>query len=253
MRVLNIEHRVLGRLALGQIEIEVEVAVVLAEQEEKPRDVNADLGHQLAERDVGRLSGRHFDPLAGARERDELVDDGADRSRVVAERSDRSDNVLVLGNVVGAEHIDDQIEAALQLVDMIGDIGGAIDRLAIGPGTDQNAVLGQSKRLAAKPHRALVFGDQPALAQTFDHRINLAVANEIELVGEDVETDSQFSAGFVDVREDRFLGRGAEDLEVGIVLELVAVNGDELARDVRMYSPWYPSCGKAASIPSSCK
>ena len=79
MRVLDVKDRVLRRLPLGQVEIEVEMAVVLAKQEKKPHHVGTDLVDQLIERDVGRLARRHLDLLAGARERHELVDDRANR------------------------------------------------------------------------------------------------------------------------------------------------------------------------------
>ncbi len=191
------------------------MAVVLAKQKEEPRNVGAHFGHQLVEGDVSRLAGGHLDLFAGARERHELVDDRVDRRGVVAERLDRRDHVLVLGDMVGAEHVDNQIEAAPELVDMVGDIGRAIDRLVRRARTDQHAILGQSERLALEPDRTVVFGDQAALAQSRDRGVDLAVADEVELVSEHVEPDLQVGAGLMDFREDRLLRGGAENLEVG--------------------------------------
>ena len=52
--VLDVEDGILGRLLLGELEVEVEVAVRLAHQEEEPRRIGPDLvdhfahGHELA-------------------------------------------------------------------------------------------------------------------------------------------------------------------------------------------------------------
>ena len=156
VRVLDVEHGILGRLLLGELEIEIELAVGLAEQKEKSHDVGADLVDQLVERDVGGLARGHFDFFAGARERDELVDDRADGRDVVAERLDRGDDLLMLGDVIGAEDVDDQVEAALELLDVIGDVGRAISRLLVGAGAHEHRVLGKSERLAAQPDGAVL-------------------------------------------------------------------------------------------------
>src|ERR1700720_4799193 len=53
VRILNVEDRIFGRLFLGELEIEIELAVGLAEQKEKSHHVGADFVDQLVERDVG--------------------------------------------------------------------------------------------------------------------------------------------------------------------------------------------------------
>ena len=150
MRILDVKDGIFGRLLFGEFEIEIELAVGLAEQKEKSHHVGADLVDQLVERDVSRLARGHFNFLASARERDELVDDRVDGSDVVAERLDRGDDLLMLGDMIGAEDVDDQVETALQLLDVIGDVGRAISRLLVGSGAHQHRILGKSKRLAAQ-------------------------------------------------------------------------------------------------------
>src|SRR4029077_8664841 len=89
--ILNIEYRILGRLLLGELEIEIKLAVGLAEQKKESDHVDADLIDKLVEGHVGGLARRHLNLLAAARERDELVDDRANRGDVMAERFHRGD------------------------------------------------------------------------------------------------------------------------------------------------------------------
>src|SRR5260370_304621 len=96
VRILNIKHRILGRLLLCEFEIEIKLAIGFAKQKEKSHHVNADFLDKLVESHVGRLAGGHLYLLAGARERDKLVDDRANRRNVVAERLYRGDHLLML-------------------------------------------------------------------------------------------------------------------------------------------------------------
>src|SRR6185437_496472 len=98
MRVLHIKNWILGRLAFGKIEIEVEVAVMLAEEEKKAHHVRTDLIDQLVKGDVGRLARRHLELLAAACERHELIDDRVDSRGIMAERAHRREHLLMLRN-----------------------------------------------------------------------------------------------------------------------------------------------------------
>ena len=49
VRILNVEDGILGRLLLGELEIEIELAVGLAEQKEKSHHVGADFVGKLLE------------------------------------------------------------------------------------------------------------------------------------------------------------------------------------------------------------
>ena len=160
------------------------------------------------------------------------------RRDVVAERLDRRQHALMLGDMVGAENVDHAVEAAPQLLDMIGDVGRAIGRLASRPRAHQHAILGQPQRLAAQPHRAVVVGDKAALAQALDHRVDLAAADQIEFVGVDVEADAQALAGAADVGKDRLLGWRAKDFRARPLGERLPWRATSLRAISRMYSPW---------------
>ena len=68
--------------------------------------------------------------------------------------------------------------------------------------------------------------------QSLEHGVNLSRVEEIELVGEDVEADSEARAGLVDVGEDGFDSHRAENLEVGDGHERIAPLRFQCARDV---------------------
>ncbi len=232
MRVLDVEDGILGRLLLGEFEIEIELAVGFAEQKEKSHDVGADFVDQLVECDVGRLARGHFHFLASARERDELVDNRVDGSDVVAERLDGGDDLLVLGDVIGAEDVHDQIETALELLDVIGDVGRAISRLTSGPERTSTASLGSPSGSPRRPYSAVLLEGEAGVVQSLQDIFNLARVEEIKLVGEDVEADSEARAGLIDVGEDGFDSHRAESLEIGHRHERIAPVRFQRARDV---------------------
>ena len=68
--------------------------------------------------------------------------------------------------------------------------------------------------------------------QRFENGVNLSVIEEIELVAEDVEADSEARAGLVDVGEDGFDSDRAENLEIGHGHERIAPIGFQSARDI---------------------
>ena len=73
---------------------------------------------------------------------DELVDQHFDPLGVVAEHPGDRPVPLARAVMVGPEHIDRAIEAALELVDEVGDIGRAVGRrAALLRRADQHAVL----------------------------------------------------------------------------------------------------------------
>ena len=69
----------------------------------------------------------------------------------MTERLHRRDHIIMLGNMVGAKNIDDQIESALQLLDVIRDVGRAIDRVSVVAGAHQHAIFRKSERLGPQP------------------------------------------------------------------------------------------------------
>ena len=85
------------------------------------------------------------------------------RVGVGAERLDRGPHPRDVAVMVGAEHVDQPVEAALELVPVVGDVGGEVGRLAVG--ADQDPVLVVAELGGAQPERALVAVDVAALAR----------------------------------------------------------------------------------------
>ena len=75
------------------------------------------------------------------------------RVGVGAEAGDRGPQPRRVAVVVGAEHVDQAAEAALELVPVVGDVGGEVGRLAVG--ADQHPVLVVAEVGGAQPERAL--------------------------------------------------------------------------------------------------
>ena len=178
MRILDVEDGILGRLLLGELEIESRTGCRTCGQKEKSHDVGAayfvgKLLEQLVERYVSGLAGGHFNFFAAAYQRDELINNRTDGRDVVAERLDGGEDLLMLGDMIGAEHVDDQIEAALELLDVIRDVGRAISRLLVGAGAHQHRVFRKAERLAAQIDCAILLERQARVAERLEHLVDL--------------------------------------------------------------------------------
>ena len=68
--------------------------------------------------------------------------------------------------------------------------------------------------------------------ESLENCVNLSRVEEIELVGEDVEADSEARAGLVDVGEDGFDSHRAEYFEIGHGHQRIAAIRFQSARDV---------------------
>ena len=109
----------------------------------------ADFVHHLAQRDEIARAFRHLHRLAVAQQPHELHDLDVERGLAAADRLHRRLHALDVAAMIGAEHVDHVAEAAIELVLVIGDIGGEIgvaavrldqrtvDVVAIGGGAEQ--------------------------------------------------------------------------------------------------------------------
>src|SRR5690242_19949761 len=77
VRILHVEYRIVRALFLRELEVELELAVRLAEQEEEARGVRPDLVEDVAERNELAGALPHPDRLAAAREIHELDEQDA--------------------------------------------------------------------------------------------------------------------------------------------------------------------------------
>ena len=142
MNVLDVVDRVLPRPLLGEVDVDLDRLVVSAVDEEPARGVDADLIHEVVEEDDLSLSLRHLRPLAAARQMDELVEEHLDPARVVAEHPRNRGEPRREPVVVGAEHVDRAVVAAVELVAEVGDVGRLVGRkAALLRRADEDAVL----------------------------------------------------------------------------------------------------------------
>src|SRR5204863_4086571 len=114
--VLDVVDRVLLASLRGPVDIDFDRLVRASIDEVPACRINADLVDELLEEDDVPPPLRHLPLLPAARQVDELVEEDLDSLGVVAEHA-RNRRVPVAGAVmVGAEHVDGSVEAALELV-----------------------------------------------------------------------------------------------------------------------------------------
>jgi NAD/NADP transhydrogenase alpha subunit len=95
-----------------------------------------------------------LDIEAAAGERDELHDEQLEAVGPPAERLERGVHAVDVAVVVGAPHVDEQVEAALALVLVVGDVRREVRVVARGALDDAVLVVAELGR--AQPERALV-------------------------------------------------------------------------------------------------
>src|SRR2546430_7275619 len=138
-------------------------SVAFAQHVEKARRIVPHLLAQLAQRDefARALAHRHF--LAVAVEHGELHQRNLEPARVQAESLERSLHARRVAVMVGAPDVDHAVEAALELVEVVGDVGGEISVLAVL--APHHAVLLVAERAGSKPQRAALLEQMPARLQ----------------------------------------------------------------------------------------
>src|SRR5579884_1558003 len=156
VRVLHVVDGVLLRLLGGEVEVDLDRLVGAAVHEVPARGVDADLVHEVVEEHDVAAALRHLRLHAAAPEVDELVEDHLDAGGVVAEHP--GDHLVPAADavVVGAEHVDGAVEAALHLVAQVRDVRRLVRRQSPALGrADQHAVLVVAELGRADPQRAL--------------------------------------------------------------------------------------------------
>ena len=106
---------------------------------------------------------------------DELADEHLDvlRRVVAGAGGDRLEPADV-AVVVGAEHVDARVEAAVALVEVVRGVGGEVGEVAVG--LDEDAVLVVTEVGGAQPHRAVGVEDVALLAQRVHRLASTAAA-----------------------------------------------------------------------------
>ena len=160
--------------------------------------------------------------------------------------------------VVGAEHDEAAVEAALALVEVVGQVAREVGRLAVGP--DDDPVLVVAVLLGAQPERAVLLVGVAELGEPVDRLLHGAALVQVVLVEVDVEVDAEVVQRGLDLVEHQLDADAAEDLlrlvlgqveGVGALLEdvlddlgdvgaAVAVLGGRLAAGAGQQGPGEP-------------
>ena len=159
MRVLDVVDRVVVRVRLRQLEIEVEVLVVAAHHVEEARRVVADFVAQLAQRDELARARRHLRLLAAAIQRHELQEPDLETVPRLPHRDETRAHACQVAVMIGAQDVDQLLEAPLALAEVIGDVGGEIGSRAVrrarppGPSRRRNRSRGTTARRPSRRRR----------------------------------------------------------------------------------------------------
>jgi hypothetical protein len=158
VRVLDVVDRVLLRPLCGEVDVDVDRLVWTAVDEVPAGRVDADLVHEVVEEDDVAAPLRDLLLLPARSQVDELVEQHLDALGVIPEHARDRGVPLARAVVVGTEHVDRPVEAALELVDEVDDVGGAIRRRApLRRGPDDDAVVLVAVRRGARPDCAVLF------------------------------------------------------------------------------------------------
>ncbi len=133
MGVLDVIDRVLVALGLGEIQVEVQVLVGFAQHVEEAAGIVAHFFAQLAQGDELAGARTHGGLLALAVEHGKLHQRHLEPGFVQAEGLDRPLHARDVAVVVGAPDVDHAREAALVLVEVVGDVRGEIGVEAVLP------------------------------------------------------------------------------------------------------------------------
>ena len=154
VRVLDVVDGVLLAPFARKVDVDVDRLVVSARNEVPARRVDADLVHELVEEyDVAAPLGGLL-RLSALDDVDELVDQRLELLRVVAEHRGRRFQPWDIAVVVGAEDVDQPVEAAFKLVAHVRDIRGVVEVAAVGRALERS-VLVVAERAGSRPERSL--------------------------------------------------------------------------------------------------
>ena len=134
--------------------------------------------------------------------------------------------------VVGAEHVDAQVESALPLVQVVGEVTGDVGRVAVA--LDDDAVLVVAVFRCAQPGCAVLLVNGAVVAQFGDRLLDPAAGVHRVFVGVDVEVGAELVQGLFDVGEHQVHADGAEGLALvlGREAERVRRFGQHVGGDV---------------------
>ena len=172
VRHLHVEHRVLVGLALGQVHIEVERAGTLAHEEEIAGGVHADLLVQVAQGDELAAPLRHLHLFPAPHHLHQLHQRDVEEFGRIAQGGEHCPHPGDVAVMIGAPDVDDAVEPAVVLVDVVRDVGHEIGEAPVG--LPQHPVLVVAEVRGAEPERAVGLEREPALGE----RVERALARD---------------------------------------------------------------------------
>src|SRR3954452_2294401 len=155
VRVLDVVDRVLLRPLGREVDVDLDRLVGAAVGEVPTRGVHADLVHEVVEQDDVAAPLRHLRLRAASRQVDELVEDDLEALGVVAEHSRDCRIPVARAVMVGPEDVDRAVEATLQFVHEVNDVGGAVGGRAVFR-AKEHPVLVVAVRRRPRPQRAVL-------------------------------------------------------------------------------------------------
>ena len=166
MRILDVVDRVFVRSLLREIEIEIQLAVEGAHQEEIPRCIDADLLHQFPQRHrLPRALAQLYD-LTVTIETHHLQEKHRKLLGIVPECRHRRLDTGDIAVMIRPPDVDEPAEAARVLVVMIGDIRGKIRRYTVVAEDHTILVIPVVRR--AQPDRTVLLIGGAAFEQHID-------------------------------------------------------------------------------------
>ena len=181
-----------------------------APEHEPTGRVDTDLVDQLVEGDELSFSLRHLSPLAPFDQVDEAHHQRFEEVGVGAEGGDHCLEPGRVAMMVGAQHVDQQVEPALELVPVVGDVGSEVGGLAVGP--DQDPVLVVAEVSAPQPERFVAAIAVALLLELGQGRLDLAARVEVALGEPGVEGDAEAVERPPDLIEGQLDRAPAQDL-----------------------------------------
>ena len=232
--VLHIVDRVLLALRARQRQVEVEMRIHRAREQEKASDVGADVLDQLAQGYDHALALGHLLDFAALRQAHHLVNDELGHRGVNAGGGHPRLDARHLRGVVGAPDIDQVLEPPRQLVLGIGEVGHKVGFGAVP--AHQHPVLLVPEVGGAQPQRAVLLVEHPARPQILELGLDRAGGEELALTEPGVEADAEHLEGLADLGDHQVLAQDGE-LQVAVRLlrdlaQALALTRNQLAGEV---------------------
>ena len=214
VRVLHVVDRVLAGALAGQVDVDVERLVVGAGHEEVAQRVDADGVGELVDRDDVAAALAHA--LAG--HRDHLVQQHLDPLGVVPQAAGRGLQPPHVAVVVGAEHVEQALVAARQLVLDVGEVGPEVRGRPVG--AHEHAVLVVAEGRRAQPRGPVAILDVAGRAGLGDGAVDGAGGVQLALGEPEVHADADALERGADTRDHALGAERRPLLDRGVEVEV---------------------------------